>query len=175
MLKILATSIIFFILVEAAAQTNEFIAMEYVGGIGNRILKVWVTDSLIFAAKVKGYTVESLFNTDRNPELVIPYSKRNDPNSYVNKKKAQPYDSVDFSTITPRRFCEMDIENFVICKIDIIKVYHNPKKKWGMGRYPHNGRIIIVSSPGEFNNKKEREFILIGAQDEKPILNWIKE
>lgn len=44
-----------------------------------------------------------------------------------------------------------------------------------MGGYPHNGRIIIVSSPSEFNSKKKREFILVGTQDERLILNWIKQ
>jgi hypothetical protein len=175
MTKLLTTSILFLILIDTAGQTREFTAMEYVGGIGNRILKVWITDSLIFAAKVKGLTSETTFSPIDNTELVVPNHKRDDPNSYVNKERILSYRDIVFSTITPKTFLEIDSKNFVIRKIDIIKAYHNPKKKWGMGGYPHNGRIIVVSSPSEFNSKKKREFILIGAQDERPILNWIKQ
>ncbi len=175
MMKFLTTSIIFLMFIDSVGQTREFTAMEYVGGIGNRILKVWVTDSLIFAAKVKGMTSETTFSQIDNTELVIPRYKRDDPNSYINEKRILSYHDIDFSKLTPKVFLEIDSKNFVIRKIDIKEAYHNPKKKWGMGRYPHNGRIVIVSIPSEFNRKKTREFILVGNQDERPILNWIKQ
>lgn len=175
MMKTLLTIIIWLLCVNCIAQTEEFTAMEYVGGIGNRILKVWVTDSLIFAAKVKGLTSETTFSPLDNTELVVSNEKRHDHESYVNKEKSSIYSDIDFSSITPKKFLEIDSKNFVIRKIDIIDFYHNPKKKWGMGGYPHNGRIFIISNPTEYNSKKTREFILIGSQDEKPILEWIKK
>jgi hypothetical protein len=155
-------------------QKKEFIAMEYVGGIGNRILKVRITDSLIFAAKVKGLTSETTpYSFINDTELVIPNEVRDNPNVYVQGKKELLYLDIDFDKITPEEFLRINSSNFVIRKRDISSFYHNPKKKWGMGNYPHNGRIFIVSTPSRFNKKEKREFILVGEQDEKPILEWI--
>lgn len=163
------------------AQKCKFIAMEYVGGISNRILKVWVTDSLIFAAKVKGPTSEStnipsLVNTLLSETgMAIDPSDRSNPEAYVNQDKAKKYIDVDFNKITPDEFLKISSNGFVIARKDIIKFYHNPKKKWGMGRYPHNGRLFIESKKSRHNSKEEREFILIGDQDEIPILDCLNK
>ncbi|MFD2034021.1 hypothetical protein ACFSKL_04420 [Belliella marina] len=173
--KILGTIIICLLSFDSVAQTKEFTAMEYVGGIGNRILKVWVTDSLIFAAKVKGLTSVTTYSPLDNTQLVVSPEKRNNPDFYVDEEKSILYSHIDFSSITPKKFLEIDNKNFVIRKIDILESYHKSKKKWGMGGYTHNGRIFVISTPNEFNSKKKRELILIGDQDEKPILEWIKK
>lgn len=175
MKRTLVTILICLLSFDNIAQTREFTAMEYVGGIGNRILKVWITDSLVFAAKVKGLTSETTFSPLDNTQLVVSKDIRNNSDSYVDEEKSFKYNHIDFSSITPKEFLEIDNKNFVIRKRDILEFYHSSKKKWGMGGYPHNGRIFIISTPNEFNSKKTREFILIGDQDEKPILEWIKQ
>ena len=160
---------------QLVCQKREFVAMEYVGGISNRIIKVWVTDDMIFAAKIKGVTSETTVSPVLNEsELVVNHENRSNPDSYVNKREASAYDDLDFNQLTPEEFLEIDKKNFVIRKDDIIKFYHNPKRKVGMGGYPHNGRIFVISTPTEFNKKQKREFILIGDQDEKPILEWLR-
>jgi len=174
--KILSIFILFLsIPLNSLGQNTEFIAMEYVGAIGNRIIKVWLTDEKIFAAKVKGLTSETTVSPALNESaLVVNYENRSNPNSYVNKQKESIYNAVNFNKITPSEFLNLDKNNFVIKKKDIAEFYHNSKKKWGMGGYPHNGRIFVISTPTEFNRKKKREFILVGNQDEKPILEWLK-
>lgn len=174
MKKLLLGILLSFLLNKIFAQEREFIAMEYVGGIGNRILKVRITDSLIFAAKVKGLTSETTpYWFINNTELVIPDDVRDNPNAYVQSKKEVLYFDIDFGKITPTEFLKINQNNFVIRKSDLIKFYHNPKKKWGMGSYPHNGRIFIISRRSKFNEKEKRELILVGEQDEKAILEWI--
>jgi hypothetical protein len=51
---------------------------------------------------------------------------------------------------------------------DIKSAIYNPSKKFGMGYYPHDGRVIIET----FDNKK-REFIILGNQSGESIANFI--
>jgi hypothetical protein len=140
-----------------------FIAMEY-KGMSNCIYKVYVTDSLIFGAKVNGYiTVQPNFGIGTS----IPQEKMHDPEAYVNKKMDR-YGSLlsDHSA-----FLNVDKDNFIIHKSDIKRLSHNPKKKWGMGYYPHAGRIEIETSKTAENRKGSRELILVGDQDPDLVLS----
>ena len=151
-----------------------FYAMEYVNIIGNRILKVWITSERIFAAKVKGMTSETTrYSFINNTSLVVDRRKRNSPQEYANQTEEARYSEVDFNSINSIEFLEMNKGNFIITKTNIEDSYHNPAKKWGMGRYPHNGRIILRLKKESSNNKTKREFILIGKQNKNRILNSI--
>ena len=44
------------------------------------------------------------------------------------------------------------------------------EKKWGMGYYPHDGKVYVKTKNG-----KKKEFIILGSQSGKEIENWIKK
>ena len=58
--------------------------------------------------------------------------------------------------------------NFKIKLSDIKEVHYNPNKKFGMGPYPHDGRVTIKT-----NDNRKREFIILGNQSGQKIANWI--
>lgn len=121
----------------------HFVAMEYKGK-SNCIYKVYVTDSLIFGAKVNGYiTVQPNFGMGSS----IPKEKMHDPESYVARS--------------------MD-------KYDDLLSDHDPTKKWGMGYYPHTGKIEIEAIKTPMNRKGNKELILVGDQHPDHVLSLIK-
>ena len=140
----------------------HFIAMEY-KGMSNCIYKVYVTDSLILGAKVNGYiTVQPNYGIGKS----IPKDRMHDPEAYVD----QTMDKYDPVLSDHAAFLSMDKENFILRKTDIRGIYHNPKKKWGMGYYPHAGRIEIETIKTPENRKGDRELILVGDQDPDQVL-----
>ena len=58
--------------------------------------------------------------------------------------------------------------NFRINISEINHIYYDPKKKWGMGNYPHDGKIYI-----ETFNGKRKELIILGGQSGQGIVDWI--
>jgi hypothetical protein len=127
----------------------HFIAMEY-KGMSNCIYKVYVSDSLIFGAKVNGYiTVQPNYGIGRS----VPKERMHDPESYVD----QTMDKYDALLLDHSAFLKGDKDNFIIRKSDIKRVYHNPKKKGGMGYYPHAGRIEIETIKTPENRRGDRE------------------
>ena len=59
-------------------------------------------------------------------------------------------------------------DNFRIPYSDITNVTYNSGKKWGMGPYPHDGKVYVTTADG-----KKREFIIMGEQSGSDIRNWI--
>ena len=144
----------------------HFIAMEY-KGMSNCIYKVYVSDSLIFGAKVNGYiTVQPNYGIGRS----IPKERMHDPESYVD----QTMDKYDALLSDHSAFLKGDKDNFIIQKSDIKRVYHNPKQKGGMGYYPHAGRIEIETIKTPENRRGDRELILVGDQDPDLILSLFR-
>jgi hypothetical protein len=144
----------------------HFIAMEY-KGMSNCIYKVYVTDSLIFAARVNGYiSVQPNFGMGTS----IPKEKMHDPESYVNSKM----DRYDNLLSDHNAFLNADKENFIIQKSEVTRVYHDPSKKWGMGYYPHVGKIEIEAIKTPMNRKGNRELILVGDQRPDAVLALLK-
>lgn len=135
-----------------------FIAMEY-KGMSNCIYKVYVTDSLVMGAKVHGY-VSTLGNT-------IPRNKLWDPEQYVDKKMDAKYEGT-FSD--GAAFLAVEKDNFIIRRSEIDRVYHEWKKKWGMGFFPYSGLLMIEAKKTETNRKSERELILMGEQNPRKAL-----
>src|SRR5579872_4195409 len=150
----------------AMAKPAYFIAMEY-KGMSNCIYKVYVTDSLIYGAKVNGYiTVQPNYGIGRS----VPKERMHDPEAYVDKTM----DKYDNLLSDHSAFLTLDKDNFIIQKADIKRVYHNPKKKWGMGYYPHAGRIEIETVKTPENRKSDRELILVGDQNPDLILGLFR-
>ena len=63
---------------------------------------------------------------------------------------------------------ELNKTNFLLKTSDIKSAVYNPAIKFGMGPYPHDGRITIET----YDNKK-REFIILGNQSGESIANFI--
>ncbi len=145
--------------------TDYFIAMQY-KGLSNCIYKIYVTDSLIMGAKVNGYIAAP---PNFGIGTVIPADLRLNPESYVNRKMEAKYSALITNN---QQFLAADKQNFIIRKKDVKTIFHDPTKKWGMGPYPHNGKIIIQTTQkvrGYFNDT-ECELILVGDQDPQIIL-----
>lgn len=144
----------------------HFVAMEY-KGMSNCIYKVYVTDSLIFGAKVNGYiTVQPNFGMGTS----IPKEKMHDPESYV----ARSMDKYDDLLSDHSAFLKADKDNFIIQRSDIKRVFLDPMKKWGMGYYPHSGKIEIEAIKTPMNRKGNRELILVGDQHPDQVLSLFK-
>ena len=167
--------IILFLLVSTATrpfhtmvnEPNYFVSMEY-KGMSNCIYKIYVNDSLILGAKVNGYiTTEGSFGMGKS----IPKEVMHSPEAYVNSAMDVKYKNL---LLDNNSFLNADKDNFIIRKIDITKVYLNPKKKFGMGYYPQSGRIEIETGKTTENRKGNRELILVGDQDPKVILALFK-
>lgn len=143
-----------------------FVAMEY-KGMSNCIYKVYITDSLILGAKVNGYiTVEPTMGMGK----AIPKSRMHNPEAYVDQAMDAKYEN---SFEDRDKFLAIDKDNFIIRTSEIKKIYHNPKPKWGMGYYPHMGRVVIEAAKTPENRRAERELILIGDQWPPDILKLL--
>jgi hypothetical protein len=126
----------------------SFVAMEYYALILNRTYLVSVTDETLVGVVCRGLT--------SNPGaglaglLVTPMvasGDLNDPRSYVND----------------RRLHASSRANFTIDLKAVTNVRYDKRKKWGMGQYPHDGKVYVETASGE------REFIILGAQSGEEI------
>lgn len=143
-----------------------FVAMEY-KGMSNCIYKIYITDSLILGAKVNGYiAAEPTMGMGK----AVPKSRMHDPQAYVDQTMDAKYEN---SFSDKDKFLAIDKDNFIIRTGDIKKIYHNPKPKWGMGYYPHMGRVIIETIKTPENRRAERELILVGDQWPPDILKLL--
>ena len=147
---------------------NHFVAMQYYGLILNKTFLVIMTKELLIGIKVNGLvSVESGGNIIAK-ELAQTMAIRGDlqnPYSYVKSKyieRVNGYDLFDGSILTQNK------SNFVIKQSDIKNAFYDPKKKWGMGYYPHDGKIYIETHDG-----RKREFIILGNQSGQKIANLI--
>ena len=143
------------------STTPYFIAMEY-KGLLNCTMKIYITDSLIMGAKVNGYITCYIGNT-------VSMKHVWEPEAYVKKK----LDSYDELLKDESAFLKRDNYNFIIRRSDITKIWHDPTHKWGMGYYPDTGKIYLESKKTSSNHKALREFILVGNQDARAILEML--
>ena len=136
-------------------EGNYFIAMEYYFGILNRAFIIILKDRFLLGLKANG-----VIGTGLAGDL-------NDPFTYTNDYYVKKFLDED---IYADSILSVNKANFKISKTDIVDVKYDPTKKWGMGPYPHDGKIYIKTNDG-----KNREFIILGNQSGKEIKNWILE
>lgn len=147
---------------------NHFIAMEYHTLILNRTYLVIITKDFLLGLKVNGVVSVEGGNSSLARAITNELAVRgdlNNPLSYVKNKYLQPLleDDINLDSIV-----EKDKANFKIYKRDIVEVAYDQKKKWGMGYYPHDGKVYVKT----VDNKK-REFIILGDQSGKAVVDWI--
>lgn len=147
---------------------NHFVAMEYYYLILNRTFLVIKTKGFLIG--IQGNGLVSVEGGNDFLTQLITYSiaikgDLTNPRSYLKEKylkKAANLNLIDGSII------EANKTNFLIKLSDIKSAIYNPSKKFGMGYYPHDGRVIMET----FDNKK-REFIILGNQSGESIANLI--
>jgi len=147
---------------------NHFIAMQYYGLILNRTFLILLTNNQIIGIKVNGLVSVESGGSIIAKELANTMTVKGDlqnPYSYIKSKyldRVQNCEPFDGSILTQNK------SNFVINRSNIKDVYYDPKKKWGMGYYPHDGKVYIETVDG-----KKKEFIILGNQSGHKIANLI--
>lgn len=149
-------------------EKNHFIAMEYYYLILNRTFLILLTKDYLIGIQGNGLVSieggDNILARELTATMAIK-GDLTDPYSYLKNKyleKASNLDFFDGSLIDANK------TNFIIKRSDIKNVYHDPKKKWGMGYYPHDGKVFV-----ETIKNKKREFIILGNQSGQDISNWL--
>jgi hypothetical protein len=148
---------------------NHFVAMEYYGLILNRTFVVLLNQNGLTGLKVNGlvsvqggdpitFAITSLMSV--NGDTSNPYS-------YIKASYLKKLENLD---LTSREILDVSSCNFNLSSRDIEEVTFTTKKKWGMGPYPHDGRVFVKLRSG-----KKREFIILGNQSAEDITNWINK
>ncbi|WDF47180.1 hypothetical protein PQ459_01565 [Chryseobacterium sp. KACC 21268] len=149
-------------------ENNHFIAMEYYFLILNRTFLILKLDDFLVGIQANGmvsvegggdiitHFVTSKMAIDNDLENPFSYLK----NKYLDK--IANLDLLDGSIINANK------TNFILKISDIKSATYNPSKKFGMGHYPHDGRVTIRT----IQNKK-REFIILGNQSGQHIANLL--
>lgn len=123
--------------------------MEYYALILNRTYLVSVDGNHINGIVCRGLTsIESGIGITRvlTGHLAV-HGDLNDPKSYV----------VEHQLISHNR------ANFTTPLSEVTSIAYNPGKKWGMGYYPHDGRVFIQT------RLRKRELIILGDQSGQGI------
>ena len=64
----------------------------------------------------------------------------------------------------------LDKSNFTIPYRDIASVSFDESKKWGMGPYPHDGKVFVTTKDGS-----KREFIILANQSGQSIARDVSQ
>jgi len=149
-------------------EDNHFIAMEYYNLILNRTFIVLLTKEYLIGLQGNGMVSveggEDIFTKQITRSLAIKGDLMN-PYSYLKEKYIR---EIENENLLGDSFLKLNKNNFKISKKDIKKVFYEPKKKWGMGNYPHDGRIYIETISG-----KKKELIILGDQSGEKIALWM--
>jgi len=149
-------------------DNNHFVAMQYYGLILNRTFLILITHDDLIGIKVNGLiSVEGGHNEFARAisgKMAVKGDLHN-PYSYI---KSEFIEKIQDCELSDSSILEQDKSNFKIKRADIKNAYHNPSKKWGMGYYPHDGRVYI-----EKNSGQKKEFIILGNQSGQRIANLI--
>lgn len=154
----------------ANSQLNEnncFVAMQYYWLILNRTYFVILTESSLLGIVANGLI------SAKGPNDIANYMVRNlmvegdlnDPRSYVKGKYLNKVRDLDFES---DEILTLNRANFRLKYHDIRDVRHDSAKKWGMGYYPHDGKVHVDTTKG-----KTLEFIILGNQSGESIRNRI--
>lgn len=132
--------------------------MEYYLGILNRTYQIFVTPNVIAGGFVNGVMAAP-------PGL---FSYWFVPTRYARQRLVEKYEqlspeSEDFKNAS--RFF-----NFQYPRTEIQESWYSPTIKWGMGTVAHSGKLYIRLASG-----KKREFILLGLQQGKEILQHLQQ
>jgi hypothetical protein len=147
---------------------NHFVAMEYYYLILNRTFLVIKSKGLLIGIQGNGLvSVEGgkdILTREITSNMAIKGDLTN-PYSYLKNKYLEKIADLN---LTDGSIVEANKTNFLIKLSDIKSAFYNPSKKFGMGPYPHDGRVKIET----YDNNK-REFIILGNQSGEHIAHLI--
>lgn len=146
-------------------EGNHFIAMEYYGLILNRTLLVLITEEYLIGVKVRGLISIDTYQDPFTHQLAIK-DDLNNPYSYI---KNSYLDRIENMDIFGEEIVNIKCSNFRISRQKIKNVTYDKRKKWGMGYYPHDGKVYVKPEKG-----RKKEFIILGSQSGGAIKNWIE-
>lgn len=151
------------------SEENHFVGMEYHGLILNRTLLVLLTETHLIGILGRGVTAAE-DESDPLTAWIFGYfsvhGDLNDPHSYLKQSYLDNAADID---LLGNEFLKMNRANFRYLFTEISEVSYNPKKKWGMGYYPHDGKVYLTAQG------RKREFIILGNQSGRIIAGRIKE
>jgi len=134
--------------------------MEYYGLILNRTFLILMTDNALIGVKVHGLIAAE--GDDPLVNIMLPTLEGDleNPYSYISAKLREKIKDVD---ITSDEILKQNRSNFRINRSEILSARYDPKKKWGMAYYPHDGKVYIRTAT------RTREFIILGNQSGQEI------
>ena len=140
---------------------NHFVAMEYYWLILNRTFLILLTDNELIGIKVHGpIGAESSDPLIGLLPLTIDGDLEN-PYSYIAGKYIERIKDIDLNS---EAFLSVNKSNFRIKKLEIVEAKYDKNKKWGMGHYPHDGKVCVKT-----RDNSKREFIILGSQSGQDI------
>lgn len=147
---------------------NHFVAMEYYYLLLNRTFLVIKSKGLLIGIQGNGLvSVEGgkdILTREITSNMAIKGDLTN-PYSYLKNKYLEKIAELN---LTDGSIVEANKTNFLLKLSDIKSAIYNPSKKFGMGPYPHDGRVTIEN----YDNNK-REFIIFGNQSGEHIAHLI--
>lgn len=150
-------------------EGNHFMAMEYYALMLNRTFMVLLTPTHLVGVKVNG-PISSEGGKDALTRAVtraMAVQDVNNPYAYGREKYLKALDDLD---LYEEEILKQSGGNFRLAYAVISSVQHDPRKKWGMGPYPHDGKIYVITKTGQ-----KKELILIGKQDGAAIAQAIQQ
>ncbi len=144
-------------------------AVEYYALMLNRTFIVLLTPTQLVGVKVNGMlSVEG----GRDPltravTRAMAVQDKNNPYAYGQGKYLKEVDNLD---LDGEEILKKSGGNFRIAYADMASVKYDPSKKWGMGPYPHDGKVYVTTKTGQ-----KKEFIIIGEQDGAAIAQAIQK
>jgi hypothetical protein len=148
-------------------STNHFVAMEYYAFVLNRTYLVLLTKDYLIGLKVNG-----LVGVESNDGIISKWlsskiAVKGDLNNYWNYVQPKLLKSYNDVNLLDGSILKVNRANFMLKKNDIAAVNYDSSKKWGMGYYPHDGKVFIKTK------SKTKEFIILGEQSCKKITDMI--
>jgi hypothetical protein len=148
-------------------ERNHFVAMQYYGLILNRTFLVLIIEDALIGIKVNGLV--SVESGDAIANWIVKNMVvQGDLENKYSYMKSRFVDRMQDCDLLDGSILKEDRSNFIIQKADIIDAYHDPGKKWGMGYYPHDGKVYVKTRSG-----KKIEFIMLGNQSGQQIASLI--
>lgn len=144
-------------------------AMEYYALLLNRTFMVLLTPSHLIGVKVNGL-ISAEGGRDALTRAIthaLAVQDVNNPYAYGREKYLKAVDDLD---LYGEEILQQSGGNFRLAYADIASVRHDPRKKWGMGPYPHDGKIYVTTKAGQ-----QKELILLGKQDGAAIAQLIAQ
>lgn len=134
----------------------SFVAMQYYAIVLNRTYFISVYDDRVEGKVCRGITAAAVRSGDLLTRSITSklavHGNLDDPSCYVNHELLNQDHRANFSIA----FNELE------------SVVFDPRKKWGMSYYPHDGRVVLHTADGAL------ELIILGRQSGQEIARRLK-